>query len=118
MILTTCSNKIKENEMDKNGYISKPICAELSYNNFMPMKTIYFEIDNILYSLTVIDGEDENKVFDLRCENINNLDSVSKSYVMRTEYYDNYMETTILVDNDGYIAKYLKSESKLEYEKF
>jgi hypothetical protein len=113
IFLTSCIVPSVKNKDTVSNNESTKIIATLNYFEPLDMKIVNFEIDGLLYSLAIIDREYNDKVFDLRCKDLNN------NYIIRAEFFEDSFILTDTVKNEiGIAATYNILENNMSYEMF
>jgi len=118
IFLTTCITQHDIKTLNASVFETQTIEASLSYSE--DMNIIYFKIDNLLYSLTIIDIENDYKIFNLQCKDSNNalLYNGPDLYWIRAEFFNgDIIKTETLYNNTGFMAEYIISKDSLSYGK-
>ncbi|MCL2230204.1 MAG: hypothetical protein FWC01_03855 [Treponema sp.] len=118
ILLTNCIEK-KEAENPLNGIDTATQIKAMQIESYN-MKSIYFEVDGMLYVLAILSLEEENKIFDLKIKDANNplLYNGPNIYTIRAGYYNNdIIHSELLYKDQGYSAKYVISHDCLQYSK-
>jgi len=120
LILTTCSKQggIIE-EIDTNSYLGIEISAMLSKIDD-DTKIVYFEIDELLYVLTIMKIDDD-KIFDIRIKDANNtlLFNGPNLFLIRTEFINGKIFNIEVSNNRGGLsAEYNLSDNNMNYRRY
>jgi hypothetical protein len=118
--LTNCTNQHDTKSLNTGVFETKKIEAELSYSKDMNMKDICFKIDDLLYSLSIIDIENDYKIVNLHCKDANNalLYNGPDLYWIRAEFFNgDIIRTETLYNDNGFTAEYIISKDSLSYGK-
>jgi len=121
IILTNCVGSSVNNNFNISNNENIKIIATLNYVEALNMKIVNFEIDDLLYNLVVIDRENDNKVFDLRCKDLNThlKNNEYDLYIIRAEFFENSFILTDTFKNEiGIATTYNILENNMSYEVF